>query len=208
VNWVVPAEQEQSDVPYQLTPFAVDLPFLRGLVGSRRRSLVKELKRLYGHNFTWIDQCLEDEEDQLSPEDVLKQMLAGRPLDPAWGAQFYAILEMFCGYYGRRLDCREFGSPNWIRRVDEAIHGAGVRGDRFGLERHLINRGSPVPFPGSLDSSVGYLETAEVVHALNAFHKADFSELKADLRAGAAEVHSWLAYCSTAGRDLVTFYYL
>jgi hypothetical protein len=194
-------------VPFQLTPFAVDLSFIRGLIGSRKRSLVKELRRLNGHNFTWIDQCLEDEEDQPSLEDVLKHLLAGRPIDPAWSAQFYAILEMFCGYYGRHLNCREFGSPAWVHRVDEAIRTAGVPGERFGLERQLVYRGSPVPFPGSLDSSVGYLERAEVVDALQAFQEADFAEIKADLRAGAAEVHSWLAYCRTAGCDLVGFYY-
>jgi hypothetical protein len=115
---------------------------------------------------------------------------------------------MLCGYCGRRLVCHEFGSPDWVRKVDEAIRRAGVGADSFGLQRQLINRGSPIPFPCTLDSSVGYLKAAEVVVARQAFHGVDFSGLKADVRAGAAEVHSWLAFCDTAGCGLAAFYIL
>ncbi len=194
-------------MPFQLTPYAVDLSTLRGLVGSRKWSVVAQLKRFHAGNFEWTDRTTSGEEGQPSLEEVIKHILAGRPLDPSWDAQFYAALEMFCGHYGRRLQCREFGSPKWVQRVDEAIRDAGAPPQRFSLERHLIYRGSPVPFPGHFDSSVGYLEATEVVAALRAFHRADFSKLKADLRAGAAEVHSWLAYCATMGCGLVGFYY-
>ena len=193
---------------FQLYPFAVPLDQVQQTVGSRKRALLNRMKERYASDFESVDQHLADaDEPQPKLEEVVRHLLAGKPLDPAWGVQFGVALDMLCRLHGTELPCREFGSPAWLDRVDQAIQAAGVPAALFGLKRLIVNRGSPIPFPGEIPMCVGYLTADEVRQAAVAFQAADYSRLKEDVRRSVAEVRSWLAYCDTLSWGLVGFYH-
>jgi len=193
----------------QFAPIAVDLQQVRKAVGSKNRSLLPALQKRFGPWFENIDEQVADmDEGSPSLEEVLKLLVAGKPVSADWPFQFAVAVELLYRHFGEVLSDRQFSSMRleWVERVDKAIRQAGVPEERFGLERHLFNRGPAIPFVGRVEMCMGYLSLAEVRSAMEAFARADYTTLKRDVRLAVAEVRSWLVNCDTLGWDLVSFY--
>jgi hypothetical protein len=188
-------------------PIAVDLELVRGVVGSKSRTLLPKLRRYFGR---WFETVAEQMADEGGPtlDEVLKGLIAGKVANPDWSFPFAVAVEVLYRLHGVVLSDRHFSSMRmeWAYRVDEGIQQAGVPAERFGLVRHLFERGPPIPFPGRMTMCLGYLSLAEVRSAMSAFAAADYTPLKPDIRQAVAEVRSWLVSCDTLGCDLVGFY--
>src|SRR5262249_24757 len=61
-------------------------------------------------------------------EEVLKLLIAGKPIDPDWSFQFAVSVELLYRHFGVELAgrCFEDIRIGWAQRVDEAIKQAGV----------------------------------------------------------------------------------
>jgi hypothetical protein len=193
----------------QLAPIAVALEEVRKAVGSKSRSLLPALQKRFRAWFANVDNQVADSGaggPQL--EEVLQLLIAGNPVSAEWPFQFAVAVELLYRHFGAVLSDRQFSSMRieWAEQVDEAIKRAGVAEERFGLMRHLFNRGPAIPFAGCVEMCMGYLSLAEVRSAMEAFARADYTALKPDVRLAVAEVRSWLVSCDTLGRDLVGFY--
>lgn len=193
----------------QFAPIAVDLDRVRNAVGSKSRSLLPALLKRYPTWFEGVKTQLADAGNSGPPlEDVLKQLIAGKPIDPRWDFQFAVAIELLYRHFGSVLSDRRFSSMRieWADEVDKAIRQAGVPEERFGLVRLLFNRGPAIPFAGVVEMCMGYVTLAEARAAMRAFAEADYTPLKPDARLAVAEVRSWLVSCDTLGLDLVGFY--
>lgn len=192
----------------QFTPIAVDLEQVRKAVGSRTRSLLPALQKRFGRWFANVDAQVADAGGGAALEEVLKRMIAGKPVPAEWPFPFAVAVELLYRHFGVVLSDRQFSSMRieWAERVDEALRQAGVPEERFGLMRHLFNRGPALPFAGRVELCMGYLVLSEVRAALEAFARANSAGLKPDVRLAVAEVRSWLVCCDTLDRDLVGFY--
>lgn len=190
-------------------PIAVDLEQVRNAVGSKSRTLLPRLQKRFGPWFENVNEQLADSGDVVpSLEQVLKLLIAGKPVSAQWPFQFAVAVELLYRHFGEALSFQQFSSMRieWVERVDAAIERAGVPEKRFRLMRHLFNRGPAIPFAGQVEMCMGYLSLAEVRSAMKVFAKADYTVLKPDVRLAVAEVRSWLVSCDTLGWDLVGFY--
>jgi hypothetical protein len=190
----------------QFSTFAVDLDEVRSVAGSKRRSLLPALERRFGPWFGNVNEQLADAERGPPLEEVLKLLIAGKPIDPRWSFQFAVAVELLYRHFGVELDGRHFQSMRigWAQQVDAAISQAGVPKERFSLLDHLFERGPVIPF--DVEFCMGYLSLAEVRGAQRAFAQADYTSLDLEVRVAVAEVRSWLVSCDTLGRDLASFY--
>jgi hypothetical protein len=203
------AVEVETQMSGQFAPIAVDLDQVRKAVGSKSRSLLPALQKRFHRWFENVDEQVADSGDEgPTLAEVLKGLIAGKAAAPEWAFQFTVAVELLYRHFGVVLSDRQFSSMRmeWAERVDEAIRRAGVPEDRFGLMRHLYNRGPAIPFVGRVEMCMGYLSLAEVQAAMQAFAQADYSGLELDVRLAVAEVRSWLVNCDTLGWDLAGFY--
>src|SRR5262245_3777590 len=135
-------------MPGQFSTFAVNLDEVRNAVGSKSRSLLPALRKRFGPWFENVDEQVADSEDGPSLEEVLKLLVAGKPIDASWSFQFAVSVELLYRHFGVELADRHFDSMRieWAERVDAAIKQAGVAEKRFGLMHHLFERGPVIPF--------------------------------------------------------------
>lgn len=203
-----PCAEDAFQMSAQFSPIAVDLVRVRKAVGSKSRTLLPALLKCYGSWFENVNEQMDEWEGAPSLESVLRSLIAGKPHGPDWSFPFAVAVELLYRHFGDVLSYRHFSSMriDWVEQVDEALRKAGIPEKRFGLMKHLCDRGSAIPFVGQVEWCMGYLSLAEVRAAMRTFDKADFSVLKPDVRLAVAEVRSWLVSCDTLGRDLVGFY--
>jgi len=193
-------------MPAEFSTFAINLDEVRHAVGSKSRSLLPALKKRFGVWFENVAEQVADSEGGPPLEEVLKLLIAGKPIDPSWSFQFAVAVEVLYRHFGIELPAPHFESMRigWATQVDEALKQAGITEERFGLIDYLFERGPVIPF--DVEFCMGYLSLSEVRAAMTAFARADYSGLQLDLRVAVAEVRSWLVSCDTLGRDLASFY--
>src|SRR5262249_28783165 len=169
-------EEGTTKMSGQFAPIAVDLEQVRKAVGSKSKSLLPALQKRFGR---WFENVNEQVADMggggPSLEEVFELLIAGKPVSADWPFQFAVAVELLYRHFGELLSDRQFTSMRleWIERVDKAMRQAGVPEDRFGLERHLFNRGPAIPFAGRVEMCMGYLSLTEVRSAMDAFARAD-----------------------------------
>src|SRR5262249_59614738 len=129
----------------QFSTFAVDLDEGRAVVGSKSRSLLRDLREQFSPWFENVNEKVEEEDCDGGPplEDVLKLLIAGKAIDPEWSFQFAVSVELLYRHFGVDLPTLQFQSMRieLAFEVDAAIKQAGVPEERFGLMRHLFERG-------------------------------------------------------------------
>ncbi len=198
---------------YILTPIAVDLKQVAGVIGSRNKRLVAALLKEFGDDFEQIDAMAadyaDDGEEATTVRDALTQMVMGEPYNEAVGFVYGYTLEYICRHFGELLPNGEWSAmrSEWAEKADRALKAAGVGEKVLRLSR-LMSRGSPVPLPEIEDfPGIGYMDLPEIEAALAALPEDKLAAVKEkELRAALAEVLGWLQTCADSRRDLICFY--
>ena len=203
-----------------VTPYAVSLPQILKVIGSRSKSLLLELREEFE------DELLEDREeveeanldDEFDPElpmdDALRHLIM---VDERWdyeGAKYGYAIEMLCSFYGEFLPNDHWSEMqlSWADTLSEALSDAGVPEETFSISDHLFDRGSPVDIPDIDDFPyIGYVELAEIPQVLAVLtdeHFASVNHEDADkIRSSLEQLREWLETCLREKSDLVCFYY-
>ena len=151
-----------------------------------------------------------DEDDELTVEEALRDMVDGANLNKDFGWKYAYALEALCWHFGELLDNSEW-SPmrgQWSEQVDVAISRAGVPENTFSVEGHLMYRGSPIPIPEVPDFPfIGFLRKTELPEAAKSIAQCDRSKLGEDVERAIRQVEGWLDRARKLERDLFCFYY-
>jgi hypothetical protein len=149
-------------MPAEFSTFAINLDEVRNAVGSKRRSLLPALMKRFGDWFENVDEQVADSDGGPPLKEVLKLLIAGKPIDPSWSFQFAVAVELLYRHFGVKLPGIHFDSMRieWAMQVDAAIKQVGVTEKQFGLMSRLFERGPVIPF--DVEFCMGYLSLAEV----------------------------------------------
>lgn len=185
---------------YCVQPYAVRIDDVKSLLGSNDLSLVPTLKSRFPRHF-------EDagEDDELTQEAALADLLTGNELNPDYGHLYGYALEMLCWHAGELLTNRCWSAmrSDWFETVDDAISAAGIP---YSLIGTIFFRGAPVKIPRPDDfPTIGYVLNSEIAPAIEALGKP-LSGADGEIRKSVMEVRLWLATCRERRCDLVTFY--
>jgi hypothetical protein len=201
---------------YILTPIAVDLKQVTGVIGSKNKRLLSTLIKEFGGEFEQIDEMAADFVDEMDEEDgattvrdALTQMVMGQEYNEELGFVYGYALEFVCRHFGEYLPNGNWSAmrSEWAHKADKALEKAGVGAEALRLSR-LMNRGAPVPLPLIEDfPGIGYMTRKEIDAALLAFGADQLVAVKdAAVREALAEVRGWLQTCAASKRDLICFY--
>ena len=203
-----------------VTPFAVSLPQIRKVVGSRSKSLLLELREEFEDELQQdreeVDEANED--DEFDPELALDAALRHLIMDEErWdyeGAKYGYAIEMLCSFYGDFLPNDHWTGIQmaWAETVNDALLEIGVPSETFSIFSHLLYRGSPVDIPEIDDFPfIGYVKQAEIPAILNALTDERFATIShedtEEIRISLEQVREWLETCQRDKSDLVCFYY-
>ncbi len=197
-----------------LSPYAVDIQKLSGLIGSKNKRIVTTLAKKFAEEIEEIDETVaedaDDEDDEmLTTRDALNQMVMGEEYNDDFGFVYGCALELLCRQFGEFLPNEEWSAmrSTWVAKADKALKSAGVGVKILQVER-MISRGSPIPIPEIEDfPSIGFMRLSEITTALNEFGEDKLASVKdKEVRAALAEVRGWLESCVASKRDLVCFY--
>lgn len=205
---------------YGVTPVAVSLEhvqsvigmdrtpgFLRRLLGSPTDRLIHMIKRKFDHRF---ERDEVNDEDELSLENALFDLLVGGELNPDFGHKYAYALELLCDHFGERLDNSAWSAmrSDWAEHVHEAMKQFGIDEEALSLNDHLLFRGSPIPIPAPADfPSIGFLRKNEIGNATDAMDAAALSSLDEETKEPIMQIRAWLERCGELKCDLVCFYY-
>jgi hypothetical protein len=200
---------------YILSPIAVDLEQVTGVIGSRNKRLVGALIKQFSDGFGEIDEMAadfvdeEDGERATTVRDALTQMVMGEQYNEAVGFVYGYALEFVCLHFGDSLPNEHWWAMRsaWAHQADKALESAGVAAEALRLSQ-LMNRGSPVPLPLIEDfPGIGYMTLEELEAALAVFGEDRLAVVKdKGLREALSEVRGWLLTCAESGQDLICFY--
>jgi hypothetical protein len=207
-------------VGYILTPIAVDLDEVRGVIGSKKKSLLSKLRKAFAGTLDQIDEMLadrfEDEDEEgdenkepITTADVLRHLVMGEPYREGFGFAYGYWFESLCLHFGDFLNNSQWSAMHaeWFETVQKALTEVRVSKKVFTVD-WLAFRGPPIELPEIDDfPGIGYLTKTEVVTARAALAKADLSKLKNKRTVPSIEqIRSWLDECAKSNRDLVCTY--
>lgn len=100
--------------------YAVPFGRLKRVPGSRDRDLVEAIAGAHEYFFAQIDELADEEDEVLSCQEALAQVVEGYP--------FGYILEAVCGHLGREFDgvYSISRASGWLGPVDEFLRARGV----------------------------------------------------------------------------------
>ncbi len=194
---------------YGIMPFTVQLALVERAFGSQDAALVSAIADEFADLFEQ-DRFDADDEDELTLELALHEIVEGKPLREGYGSKYGYVLKMLCWHLGKHLPNAHFSSmdSDWADEVDRGLSRAGVPPETLALSWHLIYRGSPVAIPEPDDfPAIGYLRAVEVTPALRALESANLAALEPEVREAVRELIGWLEECSRSACDLVCFYH-
>lgn len=196
---------------YGLMAYAVDVPRLRALLGSRDQEAFEALNEKLDAGS--IDEMIEgqlDGEPGPRASDILRQMVFGEPYDPRLGFAYAYVFQQLCNHYGEFLDNSAWLPipMKFIDQVGRALERAGVPTEVFTVEC-LRSDKAPIPLPPIDDfPSIGWLAEDEVGPAAEALAKADMNAISDDDERESAEaLREWIQHCAEERRALVCFGY-
>jgi hypothetical protein len=199
---------------YFITPIAVDLQKVTGVIGSKNKRLLGTIIKKFGNQFEEIDEMAAEAADDAgggeatTVRDALTQMVMGEEYDEAVGFVYGYALEFICLHFGERHP-----NENWApmklelaRKADQALESVGVDEQTLRLSQ-LMYRGSPVPLPVIEDCPcIGYMTLKEIEAAISAFGEDQLAAIKDEgVREALDEVRIWLWRSEAAGQDLICF---
>lgn len=203
-----------------VTPYAVNLPQIHKVVGSRSKSLLLELREEFEEELQEDREAVDEanEDDEFDPELPLDKALRHLIMDEErWdyeGAKYGYAVEMLCRFYGELL-----ANEHWTdidlssaETVDEALLTIGVPDKTFSILGHLLQRGSPVEIPEIDDLPfIGYVKLAEIPDILKTFTDEKFAKIRHEsadaIRGSLEQVREWLERCQRDKSDLICFCY-
>jgi hypothetical protein len=194
---------------YGISAYAVRLAEVERVFGSRDADLYAKLLDEFDHEFD-SDECDEDDEDEPTLAEALREMIEGEPMREWYGHKYGYALEILCRNYGKWLPNSEFTAMRneWIDEVDRGLIESGIPEETLGVGRHITFRGSPVVIPRPEDwPSIGFLKLAEIIPALRALEVADLTALNREVKDSIEQLRGWLETSERSGCDLVCFYY-
>jgi hypothetical protein len=192
---------------YSITPIAVDLGQVSGVIGSKNKQLVSDLAKKYGAEFEMFDEDLE-----LTMQDALTQMVMGERYDEELGFLYGYALKFICRHLGYYLPNQWWSAmPSgsaYVEEADKALKEVGVSEEVLTVGG-LIYSGSPVRLPIVYDfPRIGYMRAKEIDSALNVFAEDTLATVKDDgIRSSLSELWGWLLACTEEKLDLVCFYH-
>ena len=205
---------------YGVTPFAVSLPQIRKAVGSRSKSILRDLREEFEDELAEDREQVEEanEDDEFDPELSLERALRHLILDEErWdyeGAKYGYAVEMICSFYGEILPNDHWTgiSLGWAESVNDSLLELGVSAETFSIFGHLFYRGSPVEIPEIDDfPCIGYVTQSEIPDVLTELTDKQLSRINGDdgeeIQVELKQVRDWLETCQRDKTDLVCFYY-
>ena len=205
---------------YGVTPFAVRLPQIRKAVGSRSKSILRDLREEFEDELAEDREQVEEanEDDEFDPELSLEKALRHLILDEErWdyeGAKYGYAVEMICSFFGEILPNDHWTgmSLNWAETINDSLLESGVSAETFSIFGHLFFRGSPVEIPEIEDfPCIGFVTLSEIPDVLDTLTDKQLSLIKSEvgvrIRAALRQVREWLETCQRDKADLVCFYY-
>lgn len=203
-----------------VTPFAVSLPQLLKVVGSRSKSLLRELREEFEDELLedreLVDEANEDDEfdPELALDDALRHLIMDEERWDYEGSKYGYAVQMLCSFYGDILPNDRWLGPSldWAEIVNDALDGVGVQRESFSVLGHLLYRGSPVNIPDIDDFPlVGYVTLAEIPDVLSLLTDERLAAIKHEdadnIRVSVEQIREWLETCQREKSDLVCFYY-
>ena len=205
---------------YGVMPFAVSLPQIRKVIGSKSKSLLLELREEFEDELTADREEVEEanEDDEFDPElpldDALRHLIMDEERWDYEGAKYGYAIEMLCSFYGEFLPNDHWSGMqlSWAETVNDALLEIGFPAETFSIFGHLIYRGSPIDIPDIEDFPfIGYVTLAEIPAALAVLTDERFAAVQHenadDIRVSLEQVREWLETCQREKSDLVCFYY-
>ena len=205
---------------FGLLPFSVKLQQVRKAVGSRSKSLLRELLEEFEEELSEdrdaVDEANEDDEfdPELPLEDALRHLVMDEERWDYEGAKYGIAIEKLCTFYGDFLPNDYWAGVEltWAESVSDALQDVGFPAGAFSILDHLIDRGSPIEIPEIDDVPlIGYLTLGEIPAALGTLSEERIEVIKHDqcerTRASLKQVRDWLETCLRDKTDLVCFYY-
>jgi hypothetical protein len=192
---------------YGMMPFAVKLARVERTFGSRDAAPAAEITAKF---HPLLREALGDDEDDLSQEQALFDIIEGHPLREEYGYRYAYVLEMLCWHFGRFLPNGNFCPMGMGRaqHVDRVLTEAGVPSDQFRFVDHLMFRGSPIAIPHPEEfPCIGYIKAKEVGPTLRAVQSVNVSSFDPEMRETLTELRGWLEVCAKSVCDLVCFYH-
>jgi len=202
-----------------IRPFAVNLKQIRKVIGSKSKSLFRELREEFEDELAEDREAVEeanlddDFDPELMIEDALRHLIMDEERWDYEGSKYARAVEMLCTFYGDILpnDHWTTAPANWIETVSDAIQDSGVSAETFSLLGHLLQRGSPIELPEIEEFPwVGYLKNTEIPAVLESLTEERIARLKlrdaARLKVSLLQLREWLETCVRDKSDLVCFY--
>jgi len=201
-------------------PFAVSLPQIRKVVGSRSKSLLLELREEFEdelqEDHEEVDEANEDDEfdPELPLDDALRHLIMDEERWDYEGAKYGYAIELICSFYGEFLANEHWSGMRltWAETVNDVLVEAGVPAEIFSIFNHLLYRGSPVDIPEIDDFPfIGYVTLTEIPAVLTELTDERFATIAHEdadeIRLSLEQVREWLETCQRDKSDLVCFYY-
>ncbi len=173
---------------YVLTAYILDLADLKSAVGSKDRSIIRDIEPMIEESFD------EDEEEEADAQRAaVCALVMGEPMDPD-NAQYGHALWNIC-----RVKGEEFLPDAW----------GGIRWDSVeacGLEDLLTKTGPPVALPPSEDfPNIGYIKRDMIAKYIEAAEEQ--KEKSTPNVVGLLDEYlSWLERAQSENKDIVFFY--
>ena len=205
---------------YGVTPFAVRLPQIRKAVGSRSKSILRDLREEFEDELAedreQVEEANEDDEfdPELSLQDALRHLILDEERWDYEGAKYGYAVEMICSFFGEILSNDHWTGMtlSWVETINDSLLESGVSAETFSIFGHLFFRGSPVEIPEIEDfPCIGFVTLSEIPDVLDTLTDKQLSLIKSEdgdrIRAALRQVREWLETCQRDKADLVCFYY-
>lgn len=203
-----------------VTPFSVSLTQLREVVGSRSKSILRELREEFEEELLDDEEAIEEAnlneafDPELPLSDALRHLVMDEERWDYEGAKYGFAVELLCSYYGLFLPNDHWQSTplEWIETVNDVLIQIGVAIEKFSIFGHLLYRGCPVEIPEIEDFPyIGYVELSEIPDALESLSDELIQSIKhraaPEIRQAILQVREWLEACEREKSDLVCFFY-
>ena len=205
---------------YGVMPFAVKISQIRKAVGSRSKSLLREIREQFEEELAEdrerVDEANEDDEfdPELALEEALRHLIMDEERWDYEGAKYGHGIELMCWFYGEFLPNDHWTGIqfSWAELVNDTLEEIGVPEESFSVFGHLFDRGSPVDIPEIDDFPViGFVKCDEIPTALAELTDKRFNGIKHDneeeIRDSLVQIREWLETCQRDKSDLICFYY-
>lgn len=198
---------------YSISAYAVDLKQLEGLLGSKDRRLVEEIRvreaEEIAQQSAWFAKEIQGGAPTLA--EALTWLIDGVELPAEHAFQYWYAVELLAKHLGERIDVSGLESIgySYLAEVDEILGSMLGVPSRLHLTT-LLERAPPLKLPALEDfPAVGYLSVGECEEVARVLEGVETDDLDADpeVLRGVTSYANMIDGGARSGRDVLFLYY-